>query len=255
MNEGNDTQVFLLNVNNIQSTDVFDASNCSANVTSVSGTPLPGVLLPTVNDIKLKADQQANIIVKCDIPALNNGQAILEGHSSLISLSAITNKNSDGSNTVKTVANDTSSLVDTVFADSSGTDDSFNDGTHSSRSSYIALDVTTTIPPSLSINKTLVSVLDQQGGTTAVAGSEVTYKILITSNGSGIINNVLITDTTAPELDYKTESIRLDSNSLTDSSDFDQADFGITTANTATVNLGNITAGDQHEIQLTYVIK
>ena len=31
-------------------------------------------------------------------------------------------------------------------------------------------------------------------------------------------------------------------------------DFGITSPNTTTINLGSITAGNQHEIELTYVI-
>ncbi len=39
-----------------------------------------------------------------------------------------------------------------------------------------------------------------------------------------------------------------------DSDDSDKADFGLTTANTATINLGSIAAGSQHEIQLTYII-
>lgn len=254
LNEGNDSQEFMLIPDSSLASDIFDTSNCATLVTSVSGTPLAGVVVPTSGNITLKADQEATISVTCDIPALNGGQPILVGQDSLLSLIAVAEKNIDGSNTTETSTADSDNSVDTVFADNSGTDDAVHDASHSSRGSYIALDSINPTPPTLSINKTIVSVTDQQGGTTAVTGSEVVYKIAITSNGTGVINNIVITDITPAEMIYKTGSITLDNTSLTDGSDSDEADFGLTSLNTATVNLGNITAGSQHEIQLTYTI-
>lgn len=253
-NEGNDTQEFELATNSSLSTDDFDSSNCTTTVTSVTGAPLPGVIVPTTGNIKLEADQQANISVRCDIPLLNDGQAILAGHSSLVSLHATADKNDDGSATIATSTANIVDKVDTIFTDDAGTEDNIRDASHSTRGSYIALDPTTRPTATLSIDKTIVSVKDPQGGSTAITGSEVTYKIQINTSGSGVIDNVVITDTTPIEMNYKPGSISLDNTSITDGSDGDNGDFGITSPNTTTINLGSITAGNQHEIELTYVI-
>ena len=70
-NEGNSTQEFNLIPDYTLTGDDFDSSNCIVEVTGVTGTPLSGVTLPTMGNIKLKADQQASISVKCDIPPDN----------------------------------------------------------------------------------------------------------------------------------------------------------------------------------------
>jgi uncharacterized repeat protein (TIGR01451 family) len=143
--------------------------------------------------------------------------------------------------------------VDTVFADNNGTDDNNRDASHSARGSYIALDSTTPPPPTVSMNKSILTVQDPQGGNTAISGSEVTYKIIITTAGTGLIENLVITDPTPLEMTYKNSSIILDNNNLTDINDADNATFD-SQNKVATINLGNITAGTQHEIQLTYII-
>ncbi len=254
VNEGNDSQEFKLTPNSALATDDFDTSNCNTTVTSVSpGTPLPSVVLPTTGNIKLRADQQASISIKCDIPLNNGGSPILVGQISILSLLATAEKNIDGSTTTQTTTPDNSSTVDTVFADGAGTDDANRDAAHSTRANYIASN-TTTPPPTLAINKSIVEVKDSGGGNSAVTGSEVTYKIKVTTSGIGIINNVVITDITPATLTYKPATIKLNGLGLTDNSDGDQADYGFTSVNTATINLGNINAGNQHEILLTYII-
>jgi len=253
LNEGNDTQVFNLTTNSALSSDDFDTSNCVSTVTSVSGTPLAGVIVPTTGTIKLKADQQAMIKVSCDIPLSAGGTAMQAGDNSLLSLVATAEKNSDGSNTSETRTSDVANTVDTLFVDSNGTDDGNRDAQHSARREYIVSTIST--PPTLSIDKSIVSIIDPQGGSTSVTGAEVTYKIQITTAGTGTINNVVITDPTPANMHYKPSTITLDSSNQSDLNDTtDNSDFGNTTANTATINLGNIAAGSQHEIQLTYII-
>ena len=253
INEGNDTQVFNLATNSTLGTDDFDTSNCVSTVTSVSGTPLAGVVVPTTGTIKLKANQQANIKVSCDIPANAGGANMQAGDKSLLSLVATVEQNSDGSNTSETITPDVSNHVDTIFADNNGTDDSNRDAQHSARREYLISTIAT--PPTLSIDKSIVSIVDPQGGNTSVIGAEVTYKIQITTAGTGTISNVIITDPTPANMNYKPSTIRLDNANQSDQNDgTDNSDFGMTTANTATINLGNIAAGSQYEIQLTYIV-
>ncbi|MEE9309552.1 MAG: hypothetical protein V3U64_00885 [Cocleimonas sp.] len=255
INDGNDSQEFSLSPSSTLNTDDFNTANCTTTVMSVSpGAPLAGVVIPTSGNIKLKADQQAGISVKCDIPLNNGGSPIIIGQASLLSLTANAIKNSDGSPTIQTITTDIAMAVDTIFADGMGTDDSDRDAAHSSRARYIASN-STNPPPTLAINKSIVNVKDTNGGNSAVAGSEVTYKIKVTTSGVGMINNVVITDVTPAEMHYKPTTITVDGAILTDiNTDLDKADYGLTTANTATIDLGNITAGHQHEILLTYVI-
>ncbi len=254
LNEGNDSQEFKLTPNSLLGTDDFDTNGCTTTVTAVApGSPLSGVILPTTGNIKLKADQQASISVKCDIPLDNGGSPILIGQTSILSLFANSEMNIDGSPTIQTTTADDAVIVDTVFVDGTGTDDANRDASHSARANYIASN-TTTPAPTLAINKSIVGVIDSGGGSSAVAGSEVTYRIQVTTSGTGIIDNVVITDITPADLTYKPATITLNGTVLTDNSDLDEADYGFTLTNTATIDIGNINAGDQHEILLTYVI-
>lgn len=252
-NDGNDSQEFLLSVDSTLATDNFDTHNCRIKVTSVTGTPLPGVVLPTFNAIKLSPDQQASISVECDIPFDNNGQAILKDHTSLLSLKAITNKNSDGNTTVEDSTTDSASNIETVYADSAGSDDANRDASHSARATYITLDASAPVPPTFNINKAIINVIDPQGGNQSISGSSITYKIVILTTGTGVINNVVITDPTPANMTYKLNSITLNGLALTDQSDTDEGEFN-TSNNTTTINLGDIIAGTQQEIQISYTI-
>ena len=455
-NEGNATQIFSLIPDSTLTSDDFDAINCSA----------------TNNPITLDADQQASIIVKCDIPAVVNAQAMQAGDTSIISLFATAEKNEDNTPVVESTDADVIDGIDTVFADSAGTDDVVRDAMHTARSSYIAatsaqpptsqpdsasspkvpspanpvtlpaiasndsdadgtvdvtsidldpatpgiqktlttndgswlvdnagnvtftpaadwtgyqssisytindndgivsspaeltvsyghppvalndsstnntlgnsvslnpldndsdadgnntLDKTTVVfvgagisadgkrktvanegtwnidpltgvitftplasfsgdptdvrytvedtagnlsneasvhidykqitnTADLSINKSIVSMRDPDGGNKAISGSVVTYKISVNTTGTGNIDNVVITDPTPVDMTYKPNSMHLDNSLLTDIQDTDKADFGVTNPDTATLKLGNITAGSQYEILLSFVI-
>jgi len=251
-NEGNDTQEFSLIPDTTLTSDDFDTQNCNVIVTALSGIPLPGITLPVFGDIKLKADQEASISVKCDIPFDNGGQPILSGQTALILLYATAEKNSDGTTTIESTTNEVAMNVDTVFADTAGTDDISRDATHTARRTFTAS--SSTVTPELVMEKTIVAVKDPYGGSDAVSGSEVTYKISINTSGTGYIDNLVITDPTPSEMTYKPASIHLNNVDLTDNDDSDNADFGISNSDTATIKLGSISAGSQHEIELTYVI-
>ena len=251
-NQGNATQEFSLTTDNLLTSDNFDPNSCITEVTGVTGTPVSGVVLPTTGNIKLSADQQASISVKCDIPLDDNGSAISSGETALIGLIATVERNEDNTITEESTSAESASTVDTVFADGSGSDDADNDAQHSDRRTYIAS--SGTLPPTLSLDKSIVSVRDPNGGNTAITGSEVTYKIQINSTGTGTIENVVITDPTPADMTYKIGSIILNNTNQSDAIDADNSDFGLSTADTATINLGNFSAGNQYEIQLTYII-
>ncbi|WP_299873768.1 hypothetical protein [uncultured Cocleimonas sp.] len=251
-NQGNAIQEFDLIVDNLLTSDDFDSNNCNIEVTGVSGTPVSGVVLPTSGNIKLSPDQLASISVQCDIPLDNVGSPILAGETALIGLIAEVVKNEDGTDTTVTTGSDTASNIETVFADDAGEDDAMGDGMHSARRTYISSSATA--DPTLIMNKTIESVVDPSSGNTAVTGSEVTYKIQVNTAGVGNIENLVITDPTPMNMTYKLGSIRLNNVNQTDLSDSDNTDYGITNADTATINLGSFAAGSQYEILLTYII-
>ncbi len=106
----------------------------------------------------------------------------------------------------------------------------------------------------LSMNKSIVSMRDPDGGNKAISGSVVTYKISVNTTGTGNIDNVVISDPTPAGMTYKPNSMYLDNAVLTDNQDADKADFGVTHPDTATLNLGNIMAGSQYEFLLSFII-
>jgi len=250
-NDGNAIQEFLLTPDGSLTSDNFDTSNCKIKITAVTGTPLAGVVLPSYDKIKLRPDQQASISVKCDIPFENNGQAILNNHTSILSIRALASKNEDGSITTEDNTSDSADGIDTVFSDGAGTDDGRRDAAHSSRGTYIAQ--ASTPLPTFSIKKSILKVKDSSGGNKAKSGSEVTYKIAVTTAGEGIIQNVVITDPTPADMTYKSGSITLNNAKLTDLVDADQGSFD-SMSKLLKVNLGDITAGSQQDITLTFTI-
>ena len=251
-NEGNDTQEFLLITDSNITTDDYDISHCSAEITSVTGEALPSNRLLSSGNVLIEPDQQVKVSIKCDIPLSKEGQPIIAGQVSTLSLLAIAEKNADGSATRETAGADSFDKVDTVFVDGAGTDDLAYDAAYSSRGNYIIS--SNTALPKLNIEKTIIEVKDLQGGNNATSGSEISYRINVTTVGKGVINDVSITDVTPEDMTYKPASIKLDGIHLTDEADADKGNFGATLPNTATVNLGNVVAGSQYEIQISYVV-
>ena len=254
VNEGNDTQEFSLSTNSNLSGDNFDSSNCKTSVTQVkdaSGANVTGLSLPLSGNISLAADYQASITVNCDIPLTQNNQPILTGQKALIAVTATAVKNQDGSSVAQTTTADVANTVDTVFVDNAGSDDSQRDASHSARRFYTATH--SSVIPTLSINKTVAVVQDPKGGSRAISGAVVTYKIMVNTQGNGVINNVIITDPTPSGLTYKKGSIYLNNINFTDKADNDKVQFDGSNK-ISTINLGNITAGLQNEILLSYTI-
>lgn len=255
-NQGNAIQEMALSSDSTLTSDDFNIDNCNVEVIAVSGVALPGVVLPTTTNIRLSPDQLATVSIRCNVPLSNAGAPINSGETASVELLAHVVKNQDGSLTTASNSS-TATGLETVFTDGAGSaenvTDVLRDASHSAIRDYIAENSSAT--PELTMNKTIVSVTAPDSSDQAITGSEVIYKIQISTTGIGNIENVLISDPTPLGMTYKANSIQLNSSNQTDISDAaDNTDFGITTVDTATINLGNLTAGSQQEILLSYIV-
>ncbi len=111
-------------------------------------------------------------------------------------------------------------------------------------------------PIDVNIVKSAQVISDGIGCVTApcspIPGATIRYSLQVNITGVGTANNVLITDPIPTNTTYVTESINLNSASLTDSGV--DADAGNFSANTVTVNLGNISGAVTHSITFDVTI-
>ncbi len=128
--------------------------------------------------------------------------------------------------------------VDTVFLDAAGSapGDGARDGKHSAAATFTV----TTAALKVNVNKT-VTILDQWGGNQPIPGATLRYTIGATTTGGGTATNVVISDPLPVNTTYIANSLRLNNTALTDAADTDAGDVGVTTTNTVTVKLGDLT--------------
>lgn len=100
-----------------------------------------------------------------------------------------------------------------------------------------AVDTTTIAAPVLSVVKSVLPAGAQPPGTV------LTYTITVTNNGNGVAQNAVLTDPAPTNTTYVAGSITYNGAGRTDSADGDNADFGISNANTVTVQVGSLAAG------------
>jgi uncharacterized repeat protein (TIGR01451 family) len=132
----------------------------------------------------------------------------------------------------------TGSVPGTIVAGAGdlGTDAVIGGGTSAVIGSYLVSDLF------VSIVKSAV-VSDLGGGSTPAPGSTITYTLVVTTTGTGTVQNLVITDALPVFTTYVAGSLTLDAASLSDAVDADAGDFGGTTANEVTVALGNVAGG------------
>ena len=90
--------------------------------------------------------------------------------------------------------------------------------------------------PSLSVVKSVAPLGDQPPGTV------LTYTIVVTNNGAGVANGVILTDPEPLNTTYVTGSITVGGAPRTDGADADNADFDQTNTGQVTVNVGSLAA-------------
>jgi hypothetical protein len=124
-----------------------------------------------------------------------------------------------------------------------------NGGTSTAEGAYQVQVVSSTL------QKTMISILDPEGGSLPVSGAVLTYALKLTvspESGTGAtttttVNSIVITDPIPANTTYVAGSITLDGVALTDAQDSDQGKY---TGTGIEVDLGNVTAPSTHTIGL-----
>jgi uncharacterized repeat protein (TIGR01451 family) len=232
-NTGNGTEVFQLGLQNALSGNDFDPQPVGAGLyldSNGNGQYDPGtdpVYSPGVNDPDLLPDTSQTVFILCDIPI---GLAGGDSGSSRLSALAV----SGGSGLPGTLHPN---------AGDNGTDalDGSSGGKADATGTYVVSDVSVALVKSS-------TVIDPSGGTQPVTGATLSYTIMVTVTGSGTAQNLVITDPIPISTHYSPNTLRLDTNGLTDTADGDAGDVAATTPGAVSVYLGNVVAGSPTRI-------
>jgi len=114
-------------------------------------------------------------------------------------------------------------------------------GVQTATGSYLVSDLVVVM------NKTAV-VTDLFGGSLALTGATVRYTISVTVTGAGTASGIIITDPIPANTAYTPGTLRLNGAVLSDAAGDDAGDVGGTTANTLTVNAGNLTSASPAQV-------
>ena len=95
------------------------------------------------------------------------------------------------------------------------------------------------------------TIADPFGGTEAVPGAVVTYRLIASVTGSASVSDLVVSDPVPANTTYTPGSLTLDGAPLTDASD---ADAGEAVAGTVTVDLGTVAGGADHTITFQVTI-
>lgn len=205
-----------------------------ATVDYVIGTSLS--TSASSNTVRFVVDKKVNLVVT---ETTGKATQVHSGQQKAVTTFTVTNLGNDpqGFNLAAVVATDTTSGVETVYADAGGVIDTARDGQHSAYATG----------PVVALTKSIVSVQPAIGnavqnpldGDPALRPSSViTYQIVARFTGVGTIDNLVITDPMPAETTYVPNSIKVDGIAKTDSAaDADNADF---TSNTITVSHGTV---------------
>jgi uncharacterized repeat protein (TIGR01451 family) len=215
-------------------TDSFDMNNVrvyrddnASGVLDAGDTLYAGPA--TFGDIA--ADGALRLLVVADTPS---GQP--DGAAAVYDLLAATVVSGGTATVVQTTGPNTAG-VDVVFTDPAGSaaGDSARDGRHSAFGTYtVSIAV-------VNLGKA-VAVIDQLGGSNAVAGATLRYTLTVTVSGSGTANSVVVRDPFPANTTYAAGTLHLNGTMLTDAADADAGDAGFTLPGEVTVNLGSLTA-------------
>lgn len=99
-----------------------------------------------------------------------------------------------------------------------------------------ALDTTTVSAPNMAVVKSVSPVGAQPPGTV------LTYTIVVTNNGTGAANTVVMTDPIPTNTTYQAASITYNAAARTDAADVDNADYNVSNVGKVTVNVGALAA-------------
>ncbi|MGB5261158.1 MAG: hypothetical protein WBO34_11640 [Gammaproteobacteria bacterium] len=223
-NTGNGNDSYSLTVNNGLGGDQFDPVFVDIYLdTNNSGTfesALDTLYAPGVNDPMLAPDASQVVFVRNSMPAgLNSGDL---GITELVATS-ITGSGLPGMSIANAGDNNTTAVVGT--SGGRGVDT----GIHEVNATTVAL------------MKSVV-VTDPSGGNAPVTGATLSYRLDASVSGPGTATGIVVTDALPANTSYTSGTLTLNTTSLTDIADGDAGDVNASTANTVTVQLGDLTA-------------
>ena len=225
-NTGNGAEAFSLTRNNSLSGDSFDPSDGSAGALFIESGLAPGFQASgpnadtPYNDPSLSPDQTITVYVVSDIPGSQPDNA--NGLVRVIATSKT--PGAAGAPVGSSLPGQGAGGAEAIVGVSQG--GAQNNG------SYVISGLT------VGVAKTVASIVDQRGGNSFEPGSTVTYRIVVTLNGSGSAANLAVNDPLPAELSYVAGSITVGGATRTDTLDADNAHF---TAGALNVNFGNVT--------------
>lgn len=228
-NTGNGPETFVLSRNNALAGDTYDPQNAGTGAIFLENGLQPGfqatgpnadtLYVPGNNDPVLSADAARTIYLASDTPAgLASGAT---GNAELTAASATPGAAGAAPGTVLTGKG--AGGVDAVVAS----------GLARRIGSYVVGGIAVTVA------KSVVKVVDSQGGASVTAGAELTYRIVLTALGSGTAQNLLLNDPLPPNTSYVAQSITVNGVARTDAADADNAEFS---GGALKVNFGNTAA-------------
>lgn len=224
-NTGNGTEQFVLTGLNTLAGDDFDPILTGLFLDSNSNGIFDAGLDPPYtagsNDPILDADAGLTVFAAGNIPA-----GVQDGDTGLFQLTAaaITGNGLPGTLISGQGDGGTDAIVGTTGAQGNA------------QGTYAVTDV------SITVTKSAV-VADPYGGNRPTTGAVITYQVQVQAQGSGTATGVTFSDPIPANTLYNPNSLNLNAAMLTDALDSDAGDVGITSANTVTVSLGNLTAG------------
>lgn len=223
-NIGNGSETFTLEGLSTLTGDDFNPTlNDLYFDTNGNGVYDPGIdaqYIEGVNDPNLDADQSLIVFSSNNIPT-----DVTDGDLGFTQLRAITILGAAGPGTIFPAQGDFG--TDAVLGSTGG--ESSDIGV------YVVSGVVMTVVKS-------VLITDPFGTSEPIPGAVLSYSIVITASGSGVAENVVITDVIPANTVYNPGTLTLNSAILTDGVDGDAGDVGGTTANTVTVSLGDLAA-------------
>lgn len=160
-----------------------------------------------VNGVALAADEGVVVYVLSDIPAELADEA--RGEVILTAVSATTGA-AELSAGEALSATENEGVEAVVAQDNASTQDS---------SAYVVSGI------QLSVDKSIVSVVDPYGGDLVMPGAAVTYQIRLTAAGRGVAKALRVNDPTPDNMAYRNNTLTLNGEPLTDRNDFDSGHF------------------------------
>ena len=242
-NTGNGSETFSLARNNAIAGDNFDPSNGAAGAVFLENGLQPGfqssgpnadtLYVAGSNDPALAADASRIVYVVSNTPA-----ALATGNVGRVELtvSALT-PGAAGAAPGTTLAGLGQGGVDAVVGATRAQ--------ARQTGGYVVSGVAVVVA------KSVLSVVDPSGGTSVRTGSIVTYRIVLSVNGSGIADNLALDDPLPANTTYVNNSITVNGTARTDVVDADSAEFA---GGAVKVRFGNTAAPINHTIEFRVVI-